>query len=546
MNFSKKRTLVRTFYCIHSVIMRTSFIVALLVFRLMTSAQNINLSQGLYFDGEPYMAIDPANERHMVVAWMGYIPYQQIAIKTSATFNGGMNWSQVQSIPHVSPGFTSADPSLAFDGSGNVFLAYIDYRKSPDSGAVYVVKSADGGLSWSQRSKVIDAWDDALKRPIDRPFLTIDRSGGTYNGRMYITTKPAQWIPPPNRPYFIRSTDNGQSWGNWRYLDTLNWLAGPYIAGPMAAPETGSNGMFYAIYPSWELTQSLLPRFIIARSSDGGASFNYHWVIAGAAGVNDTLSKKGYRLISDPTDPSHLAFFRISPMFGDPDVVMLESHNGGITWADTTRVNDDPAGNGRMQELAWAGFSSVGDIISAWRDRRHAPDTGYATSYEIYGAVRWHDSIRFSPNFRISDTIIGYNQVLAGKGNDFMNVVMADDTMSAVWADTRDGRLNIWFQHTDLHHPNPGGIRPVASEIQPWLRYGPNPVKEILWAEAPGLARLILYDLKGNAVRTLSITHPGHDAVRSAAMQLSGLPPGEYMMEAFTDRGNLVQKIIKN
>ncbi|MCX6284054.1 MAG: hypothetical protein NTW31_07465 [Bacteroidetes bacterium] len=524
--------------------MRISLIMVLLVYGLMAPAQNINLSQGLYFDGEPYLALDPVNPLHMVVAWMGYIPYQQIAIKTSATFDGGLTWSPVNSISHASPNFTSADPSLAFDASGNLFLAYVDYRKSPDSGAVYVVKSADGGLSWNQWKKVIDAWDDGLKRPIDRPWLTIDRSGGPYNGRMYVTTKPAPWIAPPNRPYLICSADAGQSWESWRYLDTLNWMVGPYIAGPMAAPETGSNGMFYAIYPSWEPAQSLQPRFIIASSANGGNAFSYHEVIIGAAGVTDTLSKKGYRLIADPTDPAHLAFIRISMMFGDPDVVMIESHNAGITWADTTRMNDDSVGNGRMQELAWAGFSPAGDLISAWRDRRHAPDTGYATSYEIYGAVRWHDSLQFSANFRISDTIIGFNQVLRGKGNDFMNVVMADDTMSAVWGDTRNGQLNIWFDRMDLRHPGPSGTRPLATENPPWLKYGPNPVHDKLRAEAPGLSNLMLYDLKGTILKSLSVKGHDNDELRTATLMLSDLPNGEYLLEARTSRGNLIQKIL--
>jgi len=517
-------------------------LVFLLVFGDWLEAQNRNISQGLYFDGEPYLVIDPVNPGHMVVAWMGFIPFQQVAIKTRTSFNGGNTWSPVQSLPHASQSYTSADPSLAFDASGNIFLAYVDYRKSPDSGAVYVVKSADGGLSWGQRTKIIDAWDDGVKKPIDRPWLTIDRSGGPYSGHMYVTTKPAPWISPPNRPYFIRSADNGLSWDSWRYLDTLNWMTGPFIAGPMAAPETGPDGRFFAVYPSWELTQSLLPRFIIARSSDGGASFDYHEVGSGAAGVSDTLSKKGYRLIADPANPSHLVFIRISNMYGDPDVISVESYNGGLSWADTIRLNDDPVGNGRMQELAWAGFSPSGDIVAAWRDRRHAPDTGYATSYEIYGTVRWHDSLQFEPNFRISDTIVPFNQVLMGKGNDFMNVAMADDTMSVVWGDTRNGVLSIWFGRMALRNPGPSGIQPVASELLPWLKFGPNPVTDRLWTEAPGLASLKLYDMRGRMIK--SAAAGGDGTTRTVTLLLTGLPPGEYLLEAITGRGNLVQKIL--
>ncbi len=523
---------------------RTAAIVFFVFLTAGLFSQNSNLSQGLLFDGEPYLAIDPLNNSHLVVAWMGWIPFQQISIKTRTTFDGGQTWSPVQSIPHASPGFTSADPSLALDHLGRIYLAYVDYRQNPDSGAVYVMRSTDGGLNWDQRRKVIDAWDDGLKKPIDRPWLTIDRSGGIYSGNMYVTTKPAPWIPTPNRPYFIRSTDAGQNWDPWRYLDTLNWLVGPYIAGPMAAPVTGPDGTFYAIYPSWELSQSLMPRFLIARSSDGGSSFDYHPVSSGATGIYDTLSKKGYQLIVDPSDSAHLAFLSISSFYGDPDIILVESHDFGISWADTTRINDDPAGNERMQELAWAGFSPAGDLVAAWRDRRNAPDTGYATSYEIWGAVRWHDSLAFSPNFRISDTIVAFDQVLMGKGNDFMNVVMAEDTMSAVWGDTRNGLLSIWFQRMDLRHPNTSGIRPVASETAPWARFGPNPANNFIWVEAPGLTVLSLYDLGGKRLKTKFSGDTGVDAIRCMIMQVSDVPPGAYVLEVSTTRGALMQKII--
>ena len=125
-----------------------------------------------------------------------------------------------------------------------------------------------------------------------------------------------------------------------------------------------------------------------------------------------------------------------------------------------------------------------------------------------------------------------------------MNVVTAEDTLSAVWGDTRNGTLNIWFQRTGLRNPNPSGIRPIATETPPWVRYGPNPAHERFWAEAPGLACINLYDLKGDLLKTASAGVKADDSLRSAILQLSGLPPGEYMLEAVTARGNLVQKIM--
>ena len=87
----------------------TRFFIVMLILVAGRSAawpQNSNLSQGIYFDGEPCMAADPSNPRHLVVAWMGFIPYQQIAIKTRASFDGGRSWTAAISIPHASPSYT--------------------------------------------------------------------------------------------------------------------------------------------------------------------------------------------------------------------------------------------------------------------------------------------------------------------------------------------------------------------------------------------------------------------------------------------------------
>lgn len=508
-------------------------------------AQNLNISNGLFFDGEPCLAVDPSDPEHLVTAWMGYIPFDQIAIRTRASFDGGRTWSPAAVIPHASASWTSADPSLAFGPQGDVFLSYVDYRKNPDSGAVFVVRSSDGGLSWQGRSRVIDAYADGSKKPIDRPWLSIDRSGGPYSGMMYVTTKPAPWIPPPNRPYFIRSSDVGQSWQAWRYLDTLNWFVGPWIAGPMAAPVAGSGGVFHAVYPSWELSQSLFPRFILASSANGGSSFSYQEVIQGASGVSDTLSKRGYRLAADPSDPQHLAFFFISSVFGDPDLVMTETKDGGASWTALIRINDDPMGNGRMQDLAWADFDISGNLAAAWRDRRHAQDTGYVNPYEIYATVKWRDSASFSPNVRISDTIVQFDSILMAKGNDFMGTCLARDTLLSVWGDTRNGSLNIWFQRTPLKSQGPSEIRPIACEPRPWIRMGPNPVNVVLVVEAPGLCRIRIFGLKGDLMLSMDKGLMTGDGLRKIEAGTENLVPGEYLLEATTSAGIVIARLIK-
>ncbi|HAP02215.1 MAG TPA: hypothetical protein DCQ93_09860, partial [Bacteroidetes bacterium] len=36
-------------------------------------AQDIDISNGNVFDGEPYIAVNPTNTQNMVIAWMGFV-----------------------------------------------------------------------------------------------------------------------------------------------------------------------------------------------------------------------------------------------------------------------------------------------------------------------------------------------------------------------------------------------------------------------------------------------------------------------------------------
>ncbi|PIP55363.1 MAG: hypothetical protein COX07_00330 [Bacteroidetes bacterium CG23_combo_of_CG06-09_8_20_14_all_32_9] len=518
----------------------------ILIIFISAVGQNQNISNGIVFDGEPYLSINPNNSQHIVVAWMDYAwVYQKIFIKTRVSFDGGLTWSLPVSITHTNPNYGSADPSLGFDSFGNVFLSYIDFDVSIDSGSVYVRKSIDGGLNWGIPAEVINVHSDGDKKPVDRPWIIIDRSGGPHNGNIYITTMNPNvfgTIPPPYNPYFIRSTNGGISFDQWRYIDTTGWLAGTIIPQPTPFSTISQNGKFYCVYPSWVLSQNLNPQFILASSDNAGNSFTYKKIIELPYNiiVSDTLIKKGYPLIADPTDTNHLVFFELITPYGDADVFMWETYDGGITWSNSIRINDDPVDNNRMQDLIWADFDTDGDLVVSWRDRRNAPDSNYATSSEIWGAARYKDSTNFSPNFRISDTIVNYDSVLAQVGNDFMCIKLINDTLSVVWGDVRTGRLNIWFQRMTLN----GAIVSVyqlASENIPSAKIFPNPITNSIFIEAKKMKQVTIYDLNGNIVLIRDITQKEENTI----IDLTQLLKGTYLIGIITEDGIMTKKIIK-
>ena len=122
--------------------MRTLILTFLLISIYASLAgQPRNISEGFIFDGEPYLAINPDNSQHLVIAWMGWASIaDRLKIKTKTSFDAGRTWSETVELPHVAAGFSSADPSIAFNHLGEVFISYIDFTGTnpPVTGGVYL------------------------------------------------------------------------------------------------------------------------------------------------------------------------------------------------------------------------------------------------------------------------------------------------------------------------------------------------------------------------------------------------------------------------
>ena len=464
---------------------------------------NSDLSNGLIFDGEPYLAINPTNNQNMVAAWMG-MKYTsglfRILIKTRASFDGGNTWSTYNTLPHLGTGFGSADVSMAFDKNGLLYLAYIDYKQSPDSGGIYVTRSMDGGLNWDTPSKAFDMYDVPLKRAIDRPWLVVDNSNTANTGTIYITTKPAPWITPPNRNYYKVSTDSGHTWSAIANVDGGTHLVGDLIAAPMAAPATTINGTFCAMYPSYVASQNIYPAFYLAKSYDKGQTFTYTTAYTTIASTIDTNFKVGYHLATSPIDSNKMVFLSPKSTSGDVDIVALYSNDAGQTWSNSVRVNDNAAGTGKAQDMVWCAYNEVGNLVVTWRDRRNAATTGFWNAgYDFYYAISTDNGQTFSANQQLSSQFIAFDSVIAQNGNDFMSCEYKGDTLYSVWGDTRNGKMNIYFAKTIASTNTNVGITVLDGDDPHWNIY-PNPThgelnveicKEMLNKE------LIVYDING-------------------------------------------------
>jgi hypothetical protein len=459
--------------------------ISLLALAIAGNAQpaNINISNEALFDGEPFLAVNPTNPQNMVIAWMGVTVAGgvKISIKTETSFDGGTSWGNLLVHPHMGPTLHSADVSMAFRNDGALFISYIDYDQSIDSGGDYIQQSADGGVTWSTPVLMFNANEQISKEPIDRAWLAIDNSNTVNAGTLYLTTKPAPWISPPNRPYLKVSSDSGHTWSAFRNVDSTGYLVGNIIQAPMGALTTTADGALCIAYPTYLPAQNVFPQMVFAKSYNKGVGFSYTDLLTfnmNLIGSMDTSYKLGHRLSANSLNANQLVFADVINEYGDPDIFASTSNDGGATWSNLIRVNDDSIGNHVAQDMVWAHYGNNGDLLVTWRDRRNAlPDTGFYVATDFYAAVSHDNGATFQKNIRLSNVSAAYDTVLLLKGNDFMSCSLYNDTIEAVWGDTRNGYLNIYFSKTSDSTGISTGVVKVASEKIYNLLLYPNPAQ---------------------------------------------------------------------
>lgn len=441
-----------------------------------SKAQNINLSNSIYFDGECYLAVNPKNPKHLVSAWIYFsLSNFKDAIATRSSFDGGQTWTPLQTLPHVYNVFTSADPTMYFGKDSCVYLAYIDLSgtHASDSGYIMVTRSVNGGVTWRAPVKAI-SYLAQPNLPIDRPWIAADGTNGPYAGRVYLTTQNAYFAPQPHHPWFTYSVDSGATWAPIKQLDDS--IPAGVITDATAFTAVAANGTFYGFYFSYYTAYSPYARLIMVKSYNGGATFTTHAAINYLSGdvipAADSLLKSGLSVACNPTDTSNIIISGTSNHYGEPDIVTYNSPDAGITWNGPVRVNDDPVGAyDTCHDLSWGGFAANGTYGIVWRDRRHT-NIGDTVSFQIYGSTSINKGASYTPNFLISDTISPFIDLQ--RGDDFLGSAVTDSDVYALWSDMRTGKENTFFNTTPFSKI-PQGVVSVSDNSNIKVNAYPNP-----------------------------------------------------------------------
>jgi hypothetical protein len=217
----------------------------------------------------------------------------------------------------------------------------------------------------------------------------------------------------------------------------------------------------------------------------------------------------------------------------------VKSTDGGATWGEAKRVNDDPPG--RQQFFTWMTIDqATGWLWFVFYDRRNYNDE----QTDVYMAVSKDGGETFlnfkvseSPFFPLSDFFFG----------DYTNVTAYNNVVRPIWTRLDLNQLTVWtaivdpgaiVQPVETHEP-----APIFSLDNP----APNPAAEVAGFSFKlhhrALVSLKLIDLQG-VERAVLIDEGWRDPgkhLEKIDLKQHGLPPGAYFFVLNVD-GKLARK----
>ncbi len=392
---------------------------------------------------EVSIAINPANKDNIVAVSMQYLRRNNRRLITNFAYwseDGGRTFNTVA---HPNPDArTQGDDAVTFDGDGVAYHSFISFRglrqAYPESAVngILVNRSDNGGKSWSDAAPAVDHINTVMPFE-DKSWLVTDNSRSSHRGHLYVswTRFDVYGSASPRDSthiYFSRSTDGGNRFSQPFRISDKGGNAiddGNTVEG--AVPAVGKEGEVYVVWSG--------PRGIeMDKSVDGGRTFGKDRFVTEHPGGWDIEIQGIGRANGMPVTEVDLSGGEFSGSIyvnwvdnrhGDYDVFCIASRNGGESWTDPVRVNNDAIGNGRDQFFTWMGVDPVdGSINIAFYDRRESEGT--TTSLTL---ARSMDGGKSFTNYRIREA--AFETDSAPFFGDYLGV------------DAYDGRVAVAYQY---------------------------------------------------------------------------------------------------
>jgi hypothetical protein len=371
----------------------------------VTFSKNVRLNDDTGSARQTEVALAAGPNGLALAGWMDERAERVCAYSFST--DGGLTWSKNVSIPNTAS--FVGDPAVAIDGGGTLYAVCQQYLNSTGSaGGMRMMSSRDRGQTWS-------AIQTINSNP-DKPWA----AGGAEDGTLFVS-----WLGNPGG--IKRSTDHGATWGPVQ--STGNIVHGTGIT-PSAA------GLLHVPY-NLDSSRNQL-RYL--RSKDNGVTYDApRDLIADMGTFCFTCNPRQHPIVGSASDPTgkFVAITWASRMTageGDDDVWLLYSKDGGDTWTQPIRVNDNTTKSRQFE--SWVAVDTFGRVHVAWTDYRDGGqnETFYARSAD--------PTKGFEKNLQVTD---GRGSGATDFLGDYKGIAVQGSDVLIVWQDTRRDSGDIYF-----------------------------------------------------------------------------------------------------
>jgi len=401
---------------------------------IFTTQVNVNANgQNILGDAanEPNIVLDPFNPGSVVIGWRQFdnvtSNFRQAGFAYSS--DAGQSWT----FPGViEPGVFRSDPVLDHNAAGIFYYNSLTI----DSLGNYLCKvfeSSNNGVSWNSGT-------DA--RGGDKQWMAIDRTAGVGSGNIY-----SSWSPNfSSCGYsFTRSTNANSSYENCTFVDGEPFWVGMAV---------GISGELFISGGTWNPDSMVVAKSVNAQVAGSIVSWTTSSVYMDGNLVYGPSVNPGGFMGSIDIEVDHSTgssqgnvyllgtLSRISNT--DPgDVMFSKSTDGGVTWSQAVRVNDDIS----MLNTQWFGTMSVapnGRIDAVWLDTRDAlPGSDSSALYYSFSTDQGNS---WSVNEKMSDIFdphVGYpDQTKIG---DYFDMISLNQCVNLAWANTLNGEQDVYY-----------------------------------------------------------------------------------------------------
>ena len=286
------------------------------------------------------------------------------------TEDGGRTWKSVPRRTRAKR--VHGDDAITFGPDGTAHRTYIAFdgireaRPQRATTGIYTSSLRDG-VTWTEPVPIVDHVN-SVEPFEDKPYICADTANDSpYRGHLYVawtrfdvygSSKPEH----KSHIYFSRSCDNGKTYSPaHRISDTPGDCVDSDNTVEGAVPAVGPKGEVYVAWAG--------PRGIVCKkSTDGGWTFGKEIVVSDmpegwdspAPGIkrHNGLPVTGVDR-SKGADAGSVYVNWIDKRNGDLDVFVAASRDGGKTWEQPVRVNDDSKGSGKDQLFTWMAVDSI-------------------------------------------------------------------------------------------------------------------------------------------------------------------------------------------